>query len=843
MVDVLAGDEADGIADTLLSALGGVGADYDDVISAFRRVQSTEQWVSVLKHFKDRCGQGIMTVMKQELGDRDTRRALDFLAGRGVDFDGASAPEVLVAKRLYRAMEGIGGDDAAVLRTIEAGVTSSAMWEKIVLAFRELYSYYHNGDLRKALRTELSEPSVDRCRTLLGRKGVALTDATRDAAARISGIAQAIFKALTGMTTDEEGVEDALSDVNDTKDWKHLRKYYRQRYGSDLIAALRLELHDGALSRCADALAPAGVVLDTDGPSIARRGGAGFGDTVFDEGFDALPEARLGTQELLGADAVHGGGDNPALLPGGKWKCSACGTIETGRPAHADGARRWCGECWDDWDAGKALDGMIVYSEVAAQAALIAAMECGDDASSSEGERDRLPAIAFKDFPLMIEGVSGPQCRYSTFGQEQSEDTRWGTLRELLDAPGSGISLCAEFICPHLSDTDLVSLMRCCTALRRAVDTEPMWRRRCLMRFGDVLDDLPPPAPPPPGGVAQRRDGGARCVDQSAGWRGRYAAVVERSWGRVEAPLVLSDNGFTVASLRTEVEAPLQHRSVVGRVTRGPRRWVFHFRDQQARGPVPQVGVMYASQRVGGSGVVELSVDGVWGIVCVPTEAGVNRLVACHAGQYVDIVPQGTPWSVCSSAELELRPGASVLQARVTVGELLPGRRGPTLWRRYETELPYASEKNGSDHTALRPFATLLRGQSVTLPVFCWKMELGLEDADGRVVHSWRCASCGHEMQGAVAHADGGSGRRWCGDCWADDDWDGDKAWGVSPSGDDDDNNEAQGARDGGAGAFSWIQRLVDAASAEPDVAPIGSVMLTSDQGGASRRPLGGQPY
>eukprot|EP01062_Namystynia_karyoxenos_P015939 TRINITY_DN15825_c0_g2_i1.p1 TRINITY_DN15825_c0_g2~~TRINITY_DN15825_c0_g2_i1.p1 ORF type:complete len:901 (+),score=299.45 TRINITY_DN15825_c0_g2_i1:88-2703(+) len=813
---------AEAVVNALLEAMDGECSDEDAVIAALANVTSQQVWDTVASHFQARNGRDLPSTLRQELSSEQRDRILGRLRRAGINPMGAAAEAAraieAVAASLQRSLKGIGSDEERTLAILRS-IPDAQAFDKVQAAFSKQFPTFHGGDLRAALLAELPKEAIDRCRRTMARKGVALADETREAAARVAAIAESIFKAVSGMTTDEEAILSAVGEIQSAKDWRRARRYYRQRYGSELATALRLELTDAALRRCAAALQPAGIELDIgdaaaggDDAAGTRRGAAaaaGFGDTVFDAGFDALPEARLGTQELIAPE--QGGEEEPA---DGKWKCAACGTRSSGRPGHTDGARKWCAECWGDWDAEKALDGLIIYSAQSAQAALIAAMECGDDASSSEGERDRIGDIAFKDFPLMIESApgappepSGP-CGFDPSGLDCDAESPWGSLRGLL-ASGGGVSVITEFLAPCCNDRTLLNFMLVCKAVRRAVDAEPMWRHRCLDRFGALQEGLPPPPPPPPGGVGQVRHAEGSALDESGGWKGRYAAFIRRRWRDVMPPLELRDHGFTVCSPRTGAVPAFEYRTAFGHQHRGPRRWVFHFRQQVTR-RMPRVGLVLASKAIDSKldPFLSLSTAQVWGIATRADRSfggASGRLVAFHDAHTYDIVPDDYRWSVCSAAELELNAECDTLICRVVVGDpLAPGHRGPTRWRQFDTQLPFhPPHTSGVYPPALRPFAALVRGQSVHLPVPCWLSELGLDESDRTPGDLWRCASCGAATQGAPAHADGG--RRWCSKCWLSDDWDGDKAWGEDADG-------AQGSRDGSAGALSWIRRLVLAA-------------------------------
>eukprot|EP01065_Artemidia_motanka_P001401 TRINITY_DN10632_c2_g1_i2.p1 TRINITY_DN10632_c2_g1~~TRINITY_DN10632_c2_g1_i2.p1 ORF type:complete len:1211 (+),score=401.82 TRINITY_DN10632_c2_g1_i2:60-3692(+) len=319
-------EKAAAVADMLFKAMKGFGTNEAEIFLALGGIKSQEGWAAVIEQFRLRHGGfnggDLMKSLESELDKDDVERCKMTLMQNGIVMSSSSATAEIskeerataIASSLFKAMDRMGTDEDAIFDALR-GVLDQEMWSQVQGAFLRDHPKFNGGDLRKALYDELGRKGadIDKCRRILQQNGVALEgEEGGEAAVRANAIADALFRAMSGVGTDEDAIFTALDSVQSQDDWKTVKTRFRKRYsgfhGGDVIAALRSELSEDDMRKCADSLLRNGVSFTGDKPiaaaavaaSVARAlhdAMSGLG-TDEDEVYKALRAVR--TQDVWG---------------------------------------------------------------------------------------------------------------------------------------------------------------------------------------------------------------------------------------------------------------------------------------------------------------------------------------------------------------------------------------------------------------------------------------------------------------------------------------------------------------------------------------------------------------
>eukprot|EP01062_Namystynia_karyoxenos_P031566 TRINITY_DN23414_c0_g1_i1.p1 TRINITY_DN23414_c0_g1~~TRINITY_DN23414_c0_g1_i1.p1 ORF type:complete len:1935 (+),score=647.67 TRINITY_DN23414_c0_g1_i1:95-5899(+) len=223
------------LADQLYIAMKGLGTDEDLIWRTLDKVESSDAWHDVKKAFKrrhaDYCGGDLLKALADELSASEMAKAKGILSLNGVVWD--DRVPVLV-DMLYEAMEGLGTDEAAIYVALE-GITSQALWNDVVQLFLRLYPDFCGGDLRRALRDELSHKELARARGILTKNHVVWDDKEGGGNEGDAMIAVDPFK-----VTDLQLLADLV--FFETSGAAKRREYVHEYLGSELKEGMRRKL-------------------------------------------------------------------------------------------------------------------------------------------------------------------------------------------------------------------------------------------------------------------------------------------------------------------------------------------------------------------------------------------------------------------------------------------------------------------------------------------------------------------------------------------------------------------------------------------------------------------------
>ena len=269
-------------ADVLHKAMKGMGTDEDAIFAALKSVDTQAAWRDVQDTFRTKYPSfedgDLLKALQSELSASEMRRCEQTLKENGVQL---VEPEKMrpedVAARLHKAMKGMGTDEDAIFAALKS-VDTQAAWRDVQDTFRMQYPSFEDGDLLKALQSELSASEMRRCEQTLKENGVQLVEPEK---MRPEDVATRLHKAMKGMGTDEDAIFKALGTVRSQKMWLQTAKAFHAAYPSfeagDVVRALESELSGSDLKRCEEILSASGAVLR--GASSATAAVAAEGHT------------------------------------------------------------------------------------------------------------------------------------------------------------------------------------------------------------------------------------------------------------------------------------------------------------------------------------------------------------------------------------------------------------------------------------------------------------------------------------------------------------------------------------------------------------------------------------
>eukprot|EP01062_Namystynia_karyoxenos_P076703 TRINITY_DN7570_c3_g1_i1.p1 TRINITY_DN7570_c3_g1~~TRINITY_DN7570_c3_g1_i1.p1 ORF type:complete len:1240 (+),score=513.92 TRINITY_DN7570_c3_g1_i1:94-3720(+) len=274
-------ERAAAVAEILFRAMKGMGTNEAEIFLALGGVKSQEAWEAVQEQYKVKHGDfydgDLLKSLRQELDKGDLERCKSTLLANGVVMDGGSDAEVTkqmraetIAEMLFKSMKGLGTDEEAIFDALR-GVEDQEMWEMVQAAFMRDHPKFNKGDLRASLYDELGKTGddIDKCRRILQHNNVALEgEPGGEAAVRAAAVADALYRAMDGLGTDEAAIFSALGSLQTQEDWNAVKQRFKKRYSNshkgDLVASLRSELSEKDMQKCADVLLRNGIDFHGD---------------------------------------------------------------------------------------------------------------------------------------------------------------------------------------------------------------------------------------------------------------------------------------------------------------------------------------------------------------------------------------------------------------------------------------------------------------------------------------------------------------------------------------------------------------------------------------------------
>jgi hypothetical protein len=214
---------AEQVATELRRAVKGLGTDEQAIFNALSG-RTAQEIVEIKAAYKALSGgEELEDRLRDELSGDDLARAMSLLQGQ------TDASEA--ARRIYKAVDGIGTDESAIYATV-AGRTQE-QWQ----AIQDAYKKIANEDLITRLKDELSKSEFAHLQTLLpGAKGGAATDEDR-----ATVIANQLQHALDHWFADKSAVFSALTGHSESEIGQ-IGQRYKLLTGEDLDAKLRDKL-------------------------------------------------------------------------------------------------------------------------------------------------------------------------------------------------------------------------------------------------------------------------------------------------------------------------------------------------------------------------------------------------------------------------------------------------------------------------------------------------------------------------------------------------------------------------------------------------------------------------
>eukprot|EP01065_Artemidia_motanka_P014726 TRINITY_DN18567_c0_g1_i1.p1 TRINITY_DN18567_c0_g1~~TRINITY_DN18567_c0_g1_i1.p1 ORF type:complete len:2710 (+),score=1057.05 TRINITY_DN18567_c0_g1_i1:44-8131(+) len=168
------------LADRFHEGMKGLGTDEELIWRTLEQVDSHEEWIEVQKAFARRhpdVAKGdLLAALTDELSGSELSKAKKLLLLNGVVWD-LRAPAI--ADELYDAMHGLGTDEAAVFGTLE-GISSESQWRDVRNTFSRAFPDFYGGDLRRALKEELSRKELSKAKGLLLKNRVPWDDGEQE---------------------------------------------------------------------------------------------------------------------------------------------------------------------------------------------------------------------------------------------------------------------------------------------------------------------------------------------------------------------------------------------------------------------------------------------------------------------------------------------------------------------------------------------------------------------------------------------------------------------------------------------------------------------------------------
>eukprot|EP01063_Lacrimia_lanifica_P015597 TRINITY_DN2229_c0_g3_i1.p1 TRINITY_DN2229_c0_g3~~TRINITY_DN2229_c0_g3_i1.p1 ORF type:complete len:1784 (+),score=657.52 TRINITY_DN2229_c0_g3_i1:122-5353(+) len=287
------------IADIIHKAVKGMGTDEAAVYAALREVASQAHWFDVCDAFAVRhpeCHDGrVRSALKDDMTSRELARCEEILRASGVDLWGGrdAAPQPPAGDDEATSLRGttrrLIEENARLMDQIEtleaeaaAGQESSAARAAALQAEVDRLSRENDrarAELERAARKLEEREAAHAQRDGEARRKLAALEAELRATSASpprpeaprptptppATLADALYRAMKGWGTDEDGIYRALASVQDAAHWEGVRGAFREHHSSfhrgDVVAALRDDLTSKELAKCAAILQERGVDL------------------------------------------------------------------------------------------------------------------------------------------------------------------------------------------------------------------------------------------------------------------------------------------------------------------------------------------------------------------------------------------------------------------------------------------------------------------------------------------------------------------------------------------------------------------------------------------------------
>eukprot|EP01063_Lacrimia_lanifica_P029107 TRINITY_DN4386_c1_g1_i3.p1 TRINITY_DN4386_c1_g1~~TRINITY_DN4386_c1_g1_i3.p1 ORF type:complete len:1888 (+),score=458.74 TRINITY_DN4386_c1_g1_i3:45-5708(+) len=184
--------------------------------------------------------------------------------------DGSGNEPSEIAEALYAVLAT--PDEDAVCAEL-GRVETTAAWGAVVESFKQGHLDFHRGCVIRAIREELSEDGVARCRATLAANGVRMFSDTPDdddgeavlgqPTKPVGDIVDGLYKAMKGFGTNEAAVYQNLSHIDSQEKWLEVQQMFAQKHFDmpSLNALLQDEMTVRELAVCESILLQRGADL------------------------------------------------------------------------------------------------------------------------------------------------------------------------------------------------------------------------------------------------------------------------------------------------------------------------------------------------------------------------------------------------------------------------------------------------------------------------------------------------------------------------------------------------------------------------------------------------------